>query len=562
MVMSKIPTVDTDMLIIGGGPAGLATAIHLSDLLQANRTNSDQAPPAKIMLLEKGAAIGNHILSGAVVNPSALRELLPDVAERDMPFESPVTKENVFYFTRNHHFTSPVSLPYFDNKGNYVASLGKITRWLADIAEKKGVQIFPGFSAAELWYEDGKVAGVLTGASGIDKHGEPMPNYQPPTRVRARLTILAEGTRGSLAKMLIQRFQLDKGRNPQIYSLGVKEVWEIPEGRIEAGYVAHSMGYPLSLDQFGGAFIYGMSSTVVALGLAVGLDYADPGFDPHHAFQMYKKHPFVANLIAGGKMIRYGAKTIPEGGFFAIPQLYHDNVMIVGDSAGLVAMPSLKGIHLAIYSGMLAAKTAFEALQQNDFSQQQLQRYEKLFRQSPIHKTLYPVRNFRQGFKSNLIAGMMHFGTQLITGGRGFSLSGKMEMPEDYKHYHLLDHLNGSSFQSKFKGQMVFDKKTTFDKETNLFYSGTKHDEEQPSHIVVPDLQTCQECIDKYNAPCQGFCPANVFEIVTDIKTNAKSLVLHPSNCLHCKTCDIKDPFHNVTWTVPYGGDGPEYVNM
>ncbi|NUQ24316.1 MAG: electron transfer flavoprotein-ubiquinone oxidoreductase [Saprospiraceae bacterium] len=552
--MKEIKTVDTDILIIGGGPAGLATAIHLADLTKPL--------PVKIMLLEKGGAIGNHILSGAVIDPGALRALLPDIAEKDMPFEAPVAKEEVMYFTSQSYFASPVTLPYFDNKGNYVASLGKITRWLADIAEKKGVQIFPGFSAAEILYDNGRVAGVRTAASGIDKHGEPMPNYQPPTDVLARLTILAEGTRGSLTKTLVRQFNLDKGRNPQIYSLGVKEVWEIPEGRIEPGYVAHSMGYPLSIDQFGGAFIYGMSKTVVALGLAVGLDYADPTFDPHHAFQIYKKHPFVAKLLQGGKILRYGAKTIPEGGYFAIPQLYHDNVMIVGDSAGLVAMPSLKGIHLAIYSGMLAAKTAFEALQKGDTSQQQLRRYEELFRQSPIYKALYPVRNFRQGFKSNLIAGMMQFGTQLVTGGRGFSLSGKLEMAEDYKHYDLLKNLNGTTFQSKFNGQLVFDKKTTFDKETNVFYSGTKHDEEQPSHIQVPNLAICQECIDKYNAPCQGFCPANVFEIVTELKTGAKSLVLHPSNCVHCKTCDIKDPFHNVTWTTPYGGDGPEYVNM
>ena len=297
------------------------------------------------------------------------------------------------------------------------------------------------------------------------------------------------------------------------------------------------------------------------MGLVVGLDYQDPTFDTHHAFQMYKKHPSIAKILQKGRMIRYGAKTIPEGGLFAVPQLYHDNVMIAGDSAGLVAMPSLKGVHLAVQSGMMIAKTALEAFKNNDTSLKQLSLYEELFKKSPVYRELYPVRNFRQSFKKNLFLGVLQFGTQIVTGGRGLSLSGKLKMDEDYKHYRSMKEVKGSAFLERNKEEIVFDKITTFDKETDIFYSGTKHDEEQPTHIVVPNADVCQKCIGEYDAPCQRFCPAQVFEITSD-RTGKKELTLHPSNCVHCKTCDIKDPYENVLWLTPYGGDGPEYENM
>ncbi len=561
-------TVETDILIVGAGPAGLALAIHYADLIRQHNEALESGKlsgtklPLNIIVLEKANAIGNHTLSGAVINPVAFRELLPDVAEKDFPFETPVLKEDVRFFMRGRSFGLPFHPPYMGNKGNFIASLGKVVRWLAEIAEKKGVQIFTGFSAHEIIYENGKVVGVRTGATGIDKNGKPMANYQAPTDVRAKITILAEGTRGSLTKTLVQKLNLAKDRNPQIYSLGVKEVWEVPEGNIEAGYVAHTLGYPLNFVQFGGGFIYGLSKKAVALGLVVGLDYTDPTFDIHHAFQMYKKHPHVASILKNGKIVRYGAKTIPEGGLFAVPQLYHDNVMIVGDSAGLVAMPSLKGVHLGMQSGMLAAKTAFEAIQKNDTSSKQLSLYEELFRNSPVYKELYAVRNFRQAFKTNLFLGMFQFGLQLITGGRGLSLSGKLKMNEDYKHYRPIRELKGKTFLETNKSDLVFDKKITFDKEGDIFYSGTKHDEEQPSHIVVPSASICQTCIEEFGAPCQQYCPAQVFEIAADPKTSKKALTLHPSNCVHCKTCDIKDPYENVTWLTPYGGDGPEYENL
>ena len=560
--------IETDILIIGGGPAGLSAAIHFSDLIRrhndAVESGKSNGPklPSNVMVLEKANAIGHHTLSGAVINPVALRELLPDITDKDMPFESPVLKENIMFLTKGASIALPLQPPYMGNKGNYIASMGKVVRWLGEIAEKNGVQVFTSFSGCEFIFEDGKIAGVRTGASGIDKEGRPLPNYQPPADTRARITILAEGTRGYLAKTLIKQLNLSQNRNPQVYSLGVKEVWKIPKGAFQTGHIIHTLGYPLEFTQFGGGFIYGLSKDLVAIGMVIGLDYKDPTLDGHHALQIYKKHPFISRIIKNGKIVRYGAKTIPEGGIFTIPRLYHDNVMIVGDSAGFTAMPSLKGVHLAIQSGMLAAKTAFDSLNKNDTSASQLALYEELFNKSAAYKELYAVRNFRQGFKSNTFFGMLQFGAQILTGGRGLSLSGRLTMEEDYKHCQPINELKGKTFLDRNKDGLVFDNIITFDKEADLFYSGTKHNEEQPSHIVVPSPEACQVCIEKYGAPCQRFCPSKVFEIVADPDTGKKKLVLHPSNCLHCKTCDIKDPFENAIWRPPYGGDGPKYENM
>lgn len=560
--------IETDVLIIGGGPAGLAAAIQFADLIRQHNEAIDKGNlsaeklPLNVILLEKANSMGNHTLSGAIINPVSLRSLLPDVAEKEFPFETPVLKDNIQFLTARKSFAMPFHPPYMGNKGNYIASLGKVVRWLAGIAEKKGIQVFSGFSGYELLIENDKVIGVRTGASGIDKHGQPMANYQPPTEVRAKMTILAEGTRGHLTKVLIEKFNLSQNHNPQVYSTGVKEIWEVPAGAFETGTIVHTLGFPLEFNQFGGGFIYGLSKNLVAIGLVVGLDYNDPTFDPHDAFQIYKKHPAISRILKGGKIIRYGAKTIPEGGLFALPQLYHDNVMIVGDSAGFLAMPSLKGVHLAIQSGMLAAKTAFEATKNNDTSLAQLRLYEELFKKSPAFKELYPVRNFRQGFETNLLFGMVQFGTQILTGGRGLSLSARLPMKADYEHCRPIKEFRGKTFVERMKEELVFDKKITFDKETDLFYSGTSHDEEQPSHILVPSQDACQICIEKYDAPCQRFCPAQVFEISVDSKTGKRALTLQPANCVHCKTCDIKDPMRNVTWQPPYGGDGPEYENM
>ncbi|MEJ2387584.1 MAG: electron transfer flavoprotein-ubiquinone oxidoreductase [Chromatiaceae bacterium] len=545
--------IHVDVLIVGGGPAGLAAGIHLADLSRA------AGAQRHILLIEKGATIGAHSISGAVVNPSALRELLPDVPEKEIPFESPVTADRMVFLSARSAFALPFHPPYMGSQGCYVAALGRLTRWLAEIAESKGVQVYPGFSGHSLLYEGDRVVGVRTGDTGVDEHGKPRENYQPGTDVRARVTLLAEGSRGHLAKGLIRRLRLDQGRNPQVYAIGVKELWSMPERTLPAGEVIHTMGHPLSSRQFGGGFIYGYGNNQVALGLVVGLDYTDPAFDPHHAFQIYKRHPFVAKLLGEGRLIRYGAKTIPEGGLFAMPRLYAHGVMLLGDSAGLVSLPSMKGVHLAIQSGMLAAKTADEALAWGDTSGAALAGYETRFKDSPAHQDLRQVRNFRQGFKRNLFLGAMHFAAQLVTGGRGLSLSGRYAMEEDCDRLEVPSEVR-RGFRERSRDQLVFDKKLTFDKATDIFYSGTKHDEYAPCHLLVPDREKCRAvCIPTYGGPCQHFCPAEVYEIATDPRTGEKDLKLHPGNCVHCKACDIKDPLRNIEWITPYGGDGPEY---
>ncbi len=554
--MQKSGVIETDILIVGGGVAGLATAIHLADLA----AHADKKP--EILVLEKGSAIGSHTLSGAVIDASTLKDLLPGVDPKDFPFESPVTQEGVYFLTPTAAVKAPFAPPFMGNHGNFVVSLGKMTRWLAEIAEKKGVQVYPGFSVSEMLYKDGRVTGAKTIDTGVDKHGKPMDNFQAGNEIRAKITILAEGPRGSLTKQLVRKLELDAKSNPQVYSTGVKELWDLPEGTFAAGRIMHTLGFPFEFNHFGGGFVYGLNGRQVVVGIAAGLDYTDPTFDSHAALQVYKKHPFIAKILEKGKLLRYGAKTIPEGGLYSLPKFYHDGVMIAGDSAGFLSMPSLKGVHLAIESGMLAAKSAFEALNKNDFSAKQLSLYEDLFKKSAGYKTLSRTRNFRAAFGHGMIPGAFCFATQILTGGRGITPSGKMKTHEDAACYKKLSDVK-KPFCEKFAKELVFDKQLTFDKVTDVFFSGSKHDEEQPCHLRVLDLNLCRNvCIPKYGGPCQQFCPAEVYEIVTDPKTGKKDLHLHPANCVHCKTCDIKDPFGNIEWAVPYGGDGPEYENL
>ena len=552
--MSYTDTITTDVLIIGGGPSGLAASIRLADILK------QRGRKERILLLEKGRTIGSHILSGAVIKPSVFLELLPGVDIAEIPFNAKVNKDKTIFLTEKRAFALPFHIPYMSNKGNYTASLGQICRYLAVKAEEKGVEIYTGFAVDEILYKDGKVIGAKTKDTGLDHHGNQLENFQAGTRIEAKLTIFAEGTRGSLAKMLIKKFNLNRDKNEQVYSLGCKELWTIPPGNIKPGQIYHTIGYPLDNDEFGGGFIYGLNENKVAVGLVVGLDYQDPAFDVHDAFQIWKTTAFVSKILKGGKLLEYGAKTLPEGGHFAIPKLYVDNALIVGDSAGLVTMPALKGVHLAIRSGMLAAQVTADALSNNDTSEKCLQQYEVLLNNSAIYKEMYPVRNFRQGFAKGLIAGGLHFGTQLITGGAGFF--GRLRSHADYQTTLKLSELKKKPFKERFKGKLEFDKVLTFDKSTDVYHSGVFHDEQQVVHLHINDKEKYNTVnIEQYGAPEQYYCSSEVYELHIN-KAGQKELRIHSENCMHCKTCDIKSPGEAITWVVPNGGNGPDFQNM
>ena len=547
-------TVSTDVLIIGGGPSGLAASIHLADILKKRSLKG------RILVVEKGSSIGSHILSGAVIKPTVFSELLPETDFTEIPFNAKVKKDTTVFLTEKMAIRLPFHMPYMNNNGNYTASLGQICKYLAGKAEERGVEIYTGFAVDEILYKDGKVSGAKTKDTGIDHHGNKLENFQEGTRIDAKVTVFAEGTRGSLTKMLIKKYNLDEGRNEQVYSLGCKELWSVPEGNIEAGEIYHTMGYPLGNDEFGGGFIYGLNENKVAVGLVVGLDYKDPSFDVHDAMQVWKTTPFVSKILKGGKLVQYGAKTLPEGGYYAIPKLYTDNALIVGDSAGMVAMPALKGIHLGIKSGMLAAVAIAGALEKNDTSEKTLQEYEKLVNESSIRKEMFPVRNFRQGFEKGLIPGGMHFGTQLVTGGAG--LFGRLKSHADNKTTLKLSELKAKPFRERFRGKLEFDKVLTFDKSTDVYHSGVYHDEQQVVHLKINNLERFNKInIEQYGAPEQFYCSSEVYELHIN-KSGEKELRIHAENCMHCKTCDIKSPDEGITWLVPNGGNGPDFQNM
>jgi electron-transferring-flavoprotein dehydrogenase len=548
---------EADVLIVGAGPAGLSCALHLANLIKKH--NESGAKPElsaeNIYVLEKGREIGAHQLSGAIMNPKALAELVPDFA-KSAPLDTPVTDSAALLFTEGSSFRFPITPPPFENKGNYVVSLNKIVKWLGGLVEAAGVNLFKEFGGAEIVYEGQGVAGVITEDKGLDKNGKQKDNYTPGYELRGKVTVLAEGPRGSLTKKLVAEKKLDN-INPQSYGIGIKELWDVQPDRIKPGYVAHTLGWPLSTDMYGGGWIYGLSNNRVSIGLVVALEYADPQFDPHAAFQKWKTHPFVKRILDGGKLMRYGAKSLPYGGWYAMPRNKVEGALIIGDSGSFLDSQRLKGIHLAMKSGMLAAETIFEALKSGDTSNKTLGEFQKRVEQSYIRDELWKVRNFHQSFQHGMLRGFIQTAFQEISGGRG--LVDPLRAEAGYKHYKKLNSRKRAvNSEEPFKGNG----KLTFDRLTDVYHSATRHNEDQPCHLHVLDTNICiTKCVEEYGNPCQYFCPAAVYEMAKDT-SGAMKLKINFANCVHCKTCDIADPYQIIDWVVPEGGGGPNYEGM
>jgi electron-transferring-flavoprotein dehydrogenase len=553
---------EIDVCFVGAGPAGLAGAIHLADLVAAhNRSVGTTGEGTKlepaIAVLEKGAEPGHHALSGAVMDPRGMDALVPTWREDGCPVESPVTEDAFYYLTRSRAIRSPVTPPPLDNHGNVVVSLYHVVRWMAGQAEKRGVDIFPGFPAAAVLTDGDRIVGVRTGDKGVDTHGNRKANFEPGVDVKARVTVLAEGTRGNLTKSLTRERNL-AGKIPQVYGTGIKEVWKVPEGRIRPGAVFHTLGFPMDSATYGGGWIYGMAGGKVSVGFVVGLDYRNPRTDPHRVFQAYKTHPLVRGIVDGGEMLTYGAKTVPLGGYFSMPKRVLPGALIVGDGGAFLNAERLKGIHLAIESGMMAAKAVFRALLAGDASPQTLGEYDRLFAESRARKELHRVRNFHQGFSKGRWAGLLHSGLLMLTGGAGFGE--RTNVAKDHTHMKLRSETGA---RPAIGEDVAFDGTRTFDKLSDVYRSGTQHEEDQPSHLVVSDTDICAgRCVEEFGNPCQYFCPAAVYEMVDGDTASGKALRINASNCVHCKTCDIMDPYEIITWVTPEGGGGPKYVDL
>jgi len=549
-------SIDFDVLFVGGGPANLAGAIRLMQLAQSNNLELEVA------LIEKGAEIGAHAVSGAVLNPAALQELIPDHKDRGCPIEAEVRSDEFYYLTKNRAIRMPFVPRYLHNRGFYIVSLSKFTRWLAAAAEEMGVNLFAGFAGKEVLYDDAdssKIVGVRTGDQGLDKDGQPKANFEPGIDLKAKITVFGEGARGSLFKEIDGKLSVSAHRMPQVYETGIKEVVQLDKEHSFQHSRAndiHFLGYPLGLHTPGGGFIYEMQNDQVAVGFLTALGYEDTLLDPYEMLIRFKRHPFVSNILKGGKVIEQGARTVTTGGWFSIPRLAADGALFVGGSAAMHYSPGLKGIHVSMKSAMLAAEAAFGALEKADFSTRALGVVSELFETSWAGREIYQGRNFAQALARKGLAKFIHLGAQYFTGGRG--LVERMSIEEDWRTLKT-DRTGKEAGPSLDKS--AYDDTLNVDKLTGVYLSKTLHREDQPSHLIVHDTHLCvTRCWDTYRSPCTRFCPGNVYEIETDPASGDRRLKLNPSNCFHCKTCDIKDPFENITWTCPEGGEGPGYT--
>lgn len=554
-------TMDVDVVIVGGGAAGLSAALRISQMIEKEGKIKDPM----IVVLEKASEVGAHSLSGAVLNPSALKELIPDYKEAGCPLESEVTYDAVHYLGEDFSFKLPITPPPFHNVGNYIVSLSKLNRWLASMCEAKGINIFPGFAAVEALYEGDKVVGVRTGDKGRDKQGNPKANFEPGLLIKAKTTIFAEGTRGSLFKQVAKKLNLREGKNPEVFEEGVKEVIQMPKGTVTAGRVIHTLGFPLS-KSIGGTFIYTLPEDKIVIGLVAYLDTQDPLLDPHRELQKLKTHPFIAEMLKGGKVVAYGGKTLPAGGWYSIPKLYGDGWVVCGDSASMVDVQKLKGIHLAMKSGMLAGETAYESLVFQDSSAKFLESYEGRINNSFVREELYRVRNFHQSLSKGFVASLPLIALQELTGGRGLIDQMKVEHTDAKTTAPVLEVWGGEGGTAPENQLPKADGELFFDKLSSVYLTGTSHDEDSPNHLLLQDGDICRSiCEPKYKSPCTHFCPASVYEMVparTPLKPGEAGkydLQINYTNCIHCKTCDIKCPFENIEWTVPEGGGGPKY---